>query len=117
MIAGVRALALPLDVGSDDSVEASFAAIQRTLGRIDILVNAAGATARHFMFDHPDVLWHRVLNVNSATPKHVVEKLVLCLRQAWHPDHGSPGERPLRTMKLQQINAAWDIVNGKRPAE
>jgi len=47
----------------------------------------------------------------------VVEKLVLCLRQAWHPDHGSPGERPLRTMKLQQINAAWDIVNGKRPAE
>jgi hypothetical protein len=60
---------------------------------------------------------HRVLNVNSATPRHVVEKLVLCLRQAWHPDHGSPGERPLRTMKLQQINAAWDIVNGKRPAE
>jgi hypothetical protein len=58
---------------------------------------------------------HRVLNVNSATPKPVVEKLVLCLRQAWHPDHGSPGERPLRTMKLQQINAAWDIVNGKRP--
>jgi hypothetical protein len=60
---------------------------------------------------------HRVLNVNSATPKHVVEKLVLCLRQAWHLDHGAPGERPLRTMKLQQINAAWDIVNGKRPAD
>jgi hypothetical protein len=59
---------------------------------------------------------HRVLNVNSATPKPVVEKLVLCLRQAWHPDHGSAGERSLRTMKLQQINAAWDIVNGKRPA-
>ena len=59
---------------------------------------------------------HRVLNVNAATPKHVVEKLVLCLRQAWHPDHGAPDERPLRTMKLQQINAAWDIVSGKRPA-
>ena len=60
---------------------------------------------------------HRVLNVNSATPRAVVEKLVLCLRQAWHPDHGSSGERPLRTMKLQQINAAWDIVNGKRAAD
>jgi hypothetical protein len=59
---------------------------------------------------------HRVLNVNSATPKHVIEKLVLCLRQAWHPDHGSAGEKQLRTMKLQQINAAWDIVSGKRPA-
>jgi hypothetical protein len=60
---------------------------------------------------------HRVLNVNSATPRAVVEKLVLCLRQAWHPDHGSSGERPLRTMKLQQINAAWDILNGKRLAD
>ena len=60
---------------------------------------------------------HRVLNVNSVTPKPVVEKLVQCLRQAWHPDHGSSGERPLRTMKLQQINAAWDIVSGKRPAD
>jgi hypothetical protein len=60
---------------------------------------------------------HRVLNVNSGTPVHVVQKLVLCLRQAWHPDHGSSRERALRTAKLQQINAAWDIVNGKRAAE
>jgi hypothetical protein len=60
---------------------------------------------------------HRVLNVNAGTPNHVVEKLVLCLRQAWHPDHGSLGERRLRTMKLQQINAAWEIVKGKRPAD
>ena len=59
---------------------------------------------------------HRVLNVNSETPVHVVQKLVLCLRQAWHPDHGSLRDRALRTAKLQQINAAWDIVNGKRPA-
>ena len=59
---------------------------------------------------------HRVLNVNSAAPRHVVEKLVMCLRQVWHPDRGSADERSLRTMKLQQINAAWDIVSGKRPA-
>jgi DnaJ-class molecular chaperone len=59
---------------------------------------------------------HRVLNVNSAAPKQVVEKLVTCLRQVWHPDRGPAAERPLRTMKLQQINAAWDIVTGKRAA-
>src|SRR5258706_7913910 len=61
---GVRALAFDLDIGSDESVDRSFAAIERSLGRVDILVNAAGATARHFMVDHPDELWHRILNVN-----------------------------------------------------
>jgi 3-hydroxybutyrate dehydrogenase len=61
---GVRALAFDLDIGSDESVDRSFAAIGQSLGRIDILVNAAGSTARHFMADHPDELWQRILNVN-----------------------------------------------------
>ena len=57
---------------------------------------------------------YRVLNVNADTPKAVIEKLVQCLRRAWHPDHGAAEDRHLRTAKLQQINAAWDIVSGKR---
>jgi NAD(P)-dependent dehydrogenase (short-subunit alcohol dehydrogenase family) len=71
---GVRALAVSLDVGSDESVEASFAAIQQAFGRIDILVNAAGATARHFMIDHPDALWHRILNVNLSGPYRATKR-------------------------------------------
>jgi 3-hydroxybutyrate dehydrogenase len=61
---GVRALAYDLDIGSNESVDRSFDTIRRTFGKIDILVNAAGATSRHFMIDHPDNLWERILNVN-----------------------------------------------------
>jgi len=61
---GVRALALGLDIGSNRSVDRSFDAILRSFGKIDILVNAAGATSRHFMIDHPDELWERIINVN-----------------------------------------------------
>jgi hypothetical protein len=75
-----------------------------------------GGTVKPEFLPHSLADAHRVLNVNAATPKPVIEKLVLCLRQAWHPDHGAPAERALRTLKLQQINAAWDIVSGKRAA-
>jgi 3-hydroxybutyrate dehydrogenase len=61
---GVRATALPLDVGSTESVQAFFGAVMQEHGRIDILVNAAGATARHRMVDHPDDLWDKIINVD-----------------------------------------------------
>jgi 3-hydroxybutyrate dehydrogenase len=71
---GVRAVALPLDVGSDESVDRSLAVIQQAFGRIDILVNAAGATARHFMVGHPDALWQRILNVNLTGPYRTTKR-------------------------------------------
>jgi NAD(P)-dependent dehydrogenase (short-subunit alcohol dehydrogenase family) len=61
---GVRALALPLDIGSTPSVRSFFRSILQAWGRVDILVNAAGATARHRMIDHPDELWERIINVD-----------------------------------------------------
>lgn len=61
---GVRALAFGLDIGANESVDRSFGNICSAFGKIDILVNAAGATSRHFMANHPDALWDRILNVN-----------------------------------------------------
>jgi 3-hydroxybutyrate dehydrogenase len=61
---GVRAIALPLDVGSTASAESFFGAVVAAHGKIDILVNAAGATARHRMIGHPDALWDRIINVD-----------------------------------------------------
>src|SRR5687767_9092901 len=54
---GVRGLAMPLDVCSDQSVRRSFDAITGAFGRIDILINAAGSSTRHPISDHPDELW------------------------------------------------------------
>jgi 3-hydroxybutyrate dehydrogenase len=73
---GVRALALSLDVCSNESVSASYAAIVESLGAIDVLINAAGSSARKLMVDHPDALWHRMLDVNLTGPYRTIK---LCL--------------------------------------
>lgn len=61
---GVRAIGLPLDIGQTASVQDFHRRATEVFGKIDILVNAAGATARHRMIDHPDELWDRIINVD-----------------------------------------------------
>jgi len=61
---GVRALAFGLNVTKDDQVEATFRAVEKAFGRIDILINAAGNSARALMAGHPDAVWHNILDVN-----------------------------------------------------
>ena len=63
-VRGVRAIALPLDVGVTASVQQFHQRAVETFGKLDILVNAAGASARHRMIDHPDELWERIINVD-----------------------------------------------------
>jgi NAD(P)-dependent dehydrogenase (short-subunit alcohol dehydrogenase family) len=73
---GVRGLALPLDVCSNESVAACYKVIVETLGKIDILINAAGSSVRKFIVDHPDDLWHRMIDVNLTGPYRTIK---LCL--------------------------------------
>jgi 3-hydroxybutyrate dehydrogenase len=73
---GVRAMALPLDVGLNASVQGFHRSVTQAFGKIDILVNAAGATARHLMVDHPDELWDRIINVDLTGPYRTTK---LCL--------------------------------------
>lgn len=61
---GVRCLPLPLDVTSDESVEAFFRAAVDRFGKVDVLMNAAGITAEQTLSGHPDALWHKVHDVN-----------------------------------------------------
>ena len=71
---GARALAFALDVCSDESVEASHRAILEAFGKIDILINAAGSSVRKYMIDHPDHLWHRMLEVNLTGPYRTIKR-------------------------------------------
>jgi len=73
---GVRALALALDVCSQESVAASYATIANTFGAVDVLINAAGSSARSYVVDHPDELWQRMLDVNLTGPYRTIK---LCL--------------------------------------
>jgi NAD(P)-dependent dehydrogenase (short-subunit alcohol dehydrogenase family) len=71
---GARALALALDVCSNESVDASHQAILAAFGRIDILINAAGSSVRKYIADHPDHLWQRMLEVNLTGPYRTIKR-------------------------------------------
>jgi 3-hydroxybutyrate dehydrogenase len=71
---GVGALALPLDVCSDASVDTFYRSVIAAFGKVDILVNAAGSSVRKAIADHPDALWHRMIDVNLNGPYRTIKR-------------------------------------------
>ena len=60
---------------------------------------------------------YRVLGINVDSAPSVAKKLVDALRMSWHPDHARDEyDRLRREERMKQINAAWDIINGRREA-
>lgn len=71
------ALAVPTDVTSPESVEALFAAIERSFGRLDLLFNNAGVNAPAVPMDElPLQKWFSVIDTN-------VTGVYLCARAAF----------------------------------
>lgn len=73
---GVKAIAVELDVTSTESCENFYNETVKAFGKVDILANAAGITAEHGVVDHPDPLWHKVMDVNANGPYRMTK---LCL--------------------------------------
>ena len=61
---GRRTLALTTDVGDTESVQALADAVVAELGKVDILVNAAGRTIRRPTLDVSDDEWEGILDTN-----------------------------------------------------
>ncbi len=59
-----RALALECDVSDSQSVERAMAELDRSWGKLHILVNNAGISGRTVLDDAPDDLWQRIINTN-----------------------------------------------------
>lgn len=62
---GVRAMALVADIADDPSITAAVAAVVSAFGRLDVLVNNAGASARAKLLDLSAGDWDRVFAVNA----------------------------------------------------
>jgi gluconate 5-dehydrogenase len=79
---GVRALGLRCDVSSKDEVEALVAHTVEQLGRVDVVVNNAGASWGAPAVDHPIEAWQKVIGVNltgtfllsQAAGRHMIER-------------------------------------------
>jgi len=59
-----RALAVAVDVGDAQAVNAAVARVMETFGRIDIMVNNAGITKDGLLMRMSDEDWDAVINVN-----------------------------------------------------
>jgi hypothetical protein len=57
----------------------------------------------------------RVLNVGEDTPLDVIKTVINAYRRVWHPDLARDDiERQRCTLRLQQINVAWDLIQKAR---
>ena len=64
-----------------DAVEQAFAETISNLGRIDILVNAAGVLSTGLVADLPVTEWQRVAQVNLAGVIHCAKAVIPAMRQ------------------------------------
>jgi NAD(P)-dependent dehydrogenase (short-subunit alcohol dehydrogenase family) len=60
------AIGLPVDVTSEESVRGMADAVLSRCPRVDVLVNAAGATARMRAEDLPVAEWRRIIDINAT---------------------------------------------------
>ena len=56
------------------------------------------------------------MGVAADVSDAAIKKIVDGLRMSWHPDAATnEDDRRLRELRIKQINAAWEIIGGKRP--
>jgi NAD(P)-dependent dehydrogenase (short-subunit alcohol dehydrogenase family) len=65
--AGIAALAFPLDVGDEASVRACLEATVDRFGRVDVLVNNAGARLNKPALESTDEEWDHTLRINLVS--------------------------------------------------
>ncbi len=73
--AGGHALAVPMDVSSEQQVQRAFSQTRDGLGGVDLLVNNAGLEHPYTLLDMPLEAWQKVIDVNLTGA-------FLCAREA-----------------------------------
>jgi hypothetical protein len=103
-------------------VKAALRSLMRDLDRITRIVHGAAQRSDEPKTAAPDAPAtvfeaYRVLGLNPEAPYPAVKKVVEALRMSWHPDHArDEADRLYREQRIKQINAAWDLLKGRRAA-
>jgi 3-oxoacyl-[acyl-carrier protein] reductase len=78
--AGRRALGLTLDVTDGEAVRRAVGRVVETLGRLDVLVTAAGIIHRDSLEETSEAVWRRVVDVVLTGTFHAVQAAVPVMR-------------------------------------
>lgn len=78
-----RISTIPIDVESDESIQASFDTIKSKYGRLDVLINNAGAYIRHHR-NHQRIILHGAnTDLGAAFDQHITSGK-MSMREAWN---------------------------------
>jgi NAD(P)-dependent dehydrogenase (short-subunit alcohol dehydrogenase family) len=94
---GLPGAAFRVDVGDEDSVEAMFAAIEKSGVGVTVLVNNAGAAVRHRAVDLTLADWDKVVRVNMTG-------VFLCSRAAARRMSGTGGGRIVNMASIMGLS-------------
>jgi NAD(P)-dependent dehydrogenase (short-subunit alcohol dehydrogenase family) len=104
---GGSALGIPTDIGDGDSVRAAFATVEERFGRVDILLNSAGAARIRAIEDSTDEDIAACVGTNLLGPIHTTRSAVPLLRAAGGGDIiNVSSEITLDHMPLMSLYAA-----------
>ena len=103
---GRRAVGLRLDVTDAEAVRKAVEQVVRSLGRLDILVTAAGIIHRDPLEETTEAVWDRVLDVVLTGTFHAVQAVIPVMRAQGYG-------------KIVTISSISGIIGGavSRPAE
>jgi NAD(P)-dependent dehydrogenase (short-subunit alcohol dehydrogenase family) len=79
--AGCRAEFMRAELGDLDEARGVIAAADRTFGRVDVLVNAAGITDRGTVFDTSPELFEQMMAVNLRAPFFLIQDAAAIMRR------------------------------------
>lgn len=83
-VRGQRSLVVPCDVTDKKQIRALADTVLNEFGGVDILVNNAGTSGSHKFIDHPDDLWHHMLDLNLTSVYQVTKVFVPAMvAQEW----------------------------------
>ncbi len=105
----------------DARTAAGYRLVMRELERIRRIAESAAVShserPRSLGLPRTKAEAYLVLGVNPDVSEGIAKKLVDALRMSWHPDHAKDDvDRREREDRIKEINVAWELINGKRPA-
>ena len=90
-------IGIPADLSTEEGCVALADTIKEKEGKLNILVNNAGATWGAPIDQYPDKAWDRILNLNVKGVFHLTKQLLPILKEA-----GS-GEDPARVINISSV--------------